>query len=88
MAKRKKKLKVFDTGVYDNNLDETYDRYTVIAPTKKIAILLTKKEYGLSDFKSNKNLEVDVNDNETMILLEYNKEYEEHLPNKIDIIRR
>ena len=88
MTKIKKKLKVFDTGVWDKNLEETYDRYTVIAPTKKIAILLTKKEYGLSDFKSNKNLKVDVDENETMILLEYNKEYVEKLPNKIDIIRR
>ena len=70
------KLKVFSTGVYNNYTEDTFDRYNIIAKNQKLAVLLTKKEYGLSDFKQDKHLKVDVNTGETMTLEEYNKENE------------
>ncbi len=81
------KMKVFDTGVEDVYTAEPLERYTVVAPDKKTAIQLTKKEYGLEKFKENKNLDIDVNDYRTKTLDEYNSRRTEKLPDEEHVER-
>ncbi len=56
---RRIKLKTFDTGVFDNFTEETFDRFEIRAKNKINAIKQTKKKFGINAFK-NKNLRVDV----------------------------
>ena len=65
----------------DNSYTEdTFDRYEVVAKTVKDAIRLTKIAYGLSEFREDKHLKVDINSNETKSLEQYNAETGERLP--------